>query len=195
MGEQQISSAFNNWLMFDFGEKETKQLIGTHPELLEIKNLKKVNDNLNALMSYVGKKHGYKVFLTSPSVITDKVTNIEEKINYLRDKMKADTVEVYKSKVFERSLFKIKARHIFMVRLGIYFTPKKKSDTADKPGMKKNPQLYKIMDTSDKSFATKLCHVTLEEYETFEELYKKELEKEGEDFEDDDDTSYREFSH
>lgn len=192
MNEQKIRSAFNDWLLLDFGDRETRELIGKHPELLELKNFKKIHDNLSVITDFVGKKHGYKVILTTPEVINDKVNNINEKVKYLRDKMKVDTVEVYKSSVFARSLFKIKARHMFMYRLGIYFTPKK---DAEKPVIKKNPPLYKIMDTSDKTFATKICHVTIEEYETFEELYKKELEKEGEEIDEDEDVSYKEFDN
>jgi mTERF domain-containing protein len=54
----------------------------------------------------------------------------------------------------------------------------------------KNEKLYKIMDTSDKKFASKVCHVTLEEYETFEDLYRKELSENDEVDSDQDDSHH-----
>lgn len=175
LSEDKLKSAFNNWQNFEFGESETIQLLERFPELLEVSNFRKVNDNLNIIKSLVGQKNGYKVIFNTPSIVQENAANLEEKCNYLRDKMKVDPVEVYKSDVFARDIFKIKARHIFMQRLGIYVVNKKDRDEEHQHSINKNPNLYKIMDTSDKKFATKICHVTLEEYETFEDLYKKEL--------------------
>lgn len=93
--------------------------------------------------------------------------------------MKVPPLEVYKSAAFSLDLLTLKTRHIFMKRLGIFIVKKKPDEVS------KNPQLYQITDTSDKRFAAKVCFVTLEEFETFQELYKRELEAEEEEMSDD----------
>jgi mTERF domain-containing protein len=185
--ETKILSSLNQWFHFDFGEKETYQLLERYPEFLDIDNFRKVHKNLSIIKSYVGQKNGYKVLRNSPNVALEPESAIEQKVEYLRDVMKCDPVEAYKSNVFSNDLITIKTRHVFMDRLGIYF--KKKSEDEEAHKVNKNPQLYKIMDTSDKRFATKVCHVTLEEYETFVEMYKRELEDEASENDSDDNSS------
>lgn len=193
LSEDKLKTAFNNWMNFEFGENETLQLLERYPELLEVSNFRKVHNNLNIIKELVGQKNGYKVLLNTPTIVQESEANLEEKCDYLRNKMKVDPVEVYKSEVFARDIFKIKARHIFMERLGIYVAKKKKNDDEGEHTVNKNEKLYKIMDTSDKKFATKICHVTLEEYETFEELFKKEL-GEADDYDSDKNQSYKSYN-
>uniref|UniRef100_A0A1B0DC24 Palmitoyltransferase n=1 Tax=Phlebotomus papatasi TaxID=29031 RepID=A0A1B0DC24_PHLPP len=50
-----------------------------------------------------------------------------------------------------------------------------------------NPKLHQIVDTSDKTFATKIAFATLEEYEVFEELYSRELNEQDDEESDTDD--------
>lgn len=187
MSDDRITTAVNNWLNFEFDQSEALQLLERYPELLEINNFKRVFENLNIVKTLVGQKNGFKVLFNTPTIANEKSSSLEEKVVYLRDVMKVDPVEVYKSEVFCRNLFKIKARHVFMERLGMYVVSKKKKD--EDIEVSKNPKLYKMMDTSDKRFATKVCHVTLEEYETFEELYKKELMRAEEEKDREDDLS------
>lgn len=178
--EDKIESATNQWRCFNFGEKPTYQLLERYPELLEIKNFHLANVNLGVINNFVGQKNGYKVLRNSPNVATDRTETIQEKVDYLRDVMKVDPVEVYKSDVFSYDLLKIKTRHIFLERLGMYFKKKRSDNNNDAHEINKNPKLSKIIDTSDKRFATKVCHVTLDEYEAFEDMYKEELaRKEG----------------
>lgn len=199
MTDDKIKSAVNNWLNFDVDQSEALQLLERYPELLEITNFKKVYNNLSIIKDYVGQKNGFKVLFSSPNIANEKSSSVEEKVEYLRDIMKVDPVEVYKSEVFARDIFKIKARHVFMERLGMYVVSKKKKE--EDIEVSKNPKLYKMMDTSDKRFATKICHVTLEEYETFEGLYKKELANAEEDMDEDnlsddeDDSSHIYYNH
>lgn len=93
-----------------------------------------------------------------------------------------DETDASKSKVFSHSLDVIKCRHVFLSRLGLF---KPRSPKADPLEPSKNPKMTNIYDTSDREFAVKTCGVTLEEFETFQELYKREKHRE-EDFEDED---------
>lgn len=174
--EDKLTAAMNQWRGFNFGEKQTLQLLERYPELLDIRNFHLASANLGVINSYVGQKNGYKVLRNSPNVATEQTELLKEKIEYLQDVMRVDPVEVYKSDVFSYDLLKIKTRHMFLERLGMYFK-KKKGDKNEAHEINKNPKLSKIVDSSDKRFATKVCHVTLEEYETFIDIYKEEIDK------------------
>lgn len=174
--EDKLTAAMNQWRGFNFGEKQTLQLLERYPELLDVRNFHLASANLGVINSYVGQKNGYKVLRNSPNVATEQTELLKEKIEYLQDIMRVDPVEVYKSDVFSYDLLKIKTRHMFLERLGMYFK-KKKGDKNEAHEINKNPKLSKIVDSSDKRFATKVCHVTLEEYETFIDIYKEEIDK------------------
>lgn len=174
---EQIETALNKWSTFNLGEKQTLQLLERYPELLELKNFHLLNENLHIVKSFVGQKHGFKVLRNSPNIVSDNSDLLGQKIYYLRDVMKIDPIEVYKSDVFSLDILTLKTRHMFLERLGMYFKKKNRDGDNDAHETKKNPKLSKITDSSDKRFATKVCHVTLDEYETFAEMYKEELEK------------------
>lgn len=95
--------------------------------------------------------------------------------------MKVDETEVSKSKVFSYSLDAIKCRHVFLDRLGLF---KPKNPKVDRLQPSKNPKMNEIFDTSDREFAVKTCGVTLEEFETFRELYKREKNRDEDDLDD-----------
>lgn len=174
--EDKLTTAINQWRGFNFGEKQTLQLLERYPELLDVRNFHLASANLGVINRFVGQKNGYKVLRNSPNVATEQTELLKEKIEYLQDIMRVDPVEVYKSDVFSYDLLRIKTRHMFLERLGMYFK-KKKGDKNEAHEINKNPRLSKIVDSSDKRFATKICHVTLEEYETFVDIYKEEIDK------------------
>lgn len=99
--------------------------------------------------------------------------------------MKVDVTDVAKSKVFSLPIEEIKCRHVFLFRLGMF---KPKNPKVDPLQPSKNPKMSYIYDTSDREFAVKTCGVTLEEFETFRELYKRERDTnhEEEDVDDED---------
>lgn len=173
--KEKIENSLNNWLFLNLGKKTTIQLLERYPELLELKDFHHLNENLNIVKNFVGQKHGYKILRNSPNLVTDSSKSINEKVNYLRNEMKIDPVEVYKSDVFSIDITTLKTRHLFLERLGMWFG-KKKRDERVTSEIKKNPKLSQISDSSDKRFATKICHVTLEEYEAFKDMIKEELD-------------------
>lgn len=198
--QDKLFKAINSWRGFQFGEKNTIALLERYPELLEIEPNMDVMRKIGALKRYVGgDKNVFKVLMISPSVVTCSLSVLEEKIDYLQNVMKIEAPEVTKSDAFSSDIMKIKTRYAFLQRLGMYQIKKKKD--LNEPS--KNPNLYQITDTSDKRFATKVCHVTLDEYETFLELYKKELDEKNDtaDYDSDgndefdDDDSYIDFGH
>lgn len=97
--------------------------------------------------------------------------------------MKVDETDAAKSKVFSHTLDVIKCRHVFLSRLGLF---KPKNPKVDPLQPSKNPKMAFIYDTSDREFAVKTCGVTLDEFETFRELYKREKDSHLDDDVDED---------
>lgn len=176
--EEKIFEALNKWRAFQFGERDTITLIMQYPELLNVQHTNELNRKIDTIKVFVGGGSNiFKLLLNSPGVINESVDSINEKIEYLKSVMRVEPEEVYNSTALSCDIDMLKTRHIFLVRMGLYIQKKKKRDPEE---ISKNPKLSHITDTSDKRFATKVCHVTLEEFETFEELYRRELDDEDE---------------
>ena len=184
---EKLLTSINDWRSFHFGEKNTIVLLERYPELLLLQNSSDLIMKIATIKDFVGGGSCvYKVLLNSPAAVTQSLPSLNEKIDYLHTIMKVEPADVYNSEALAAEILTIKTRHNFLKRLGLYVVKKKK----DPNEISKNPKLHHITDTSDKRFATKICHVTLDEYETFQELYKKELEDEDENEASSDDENY-----
>jgi len=177
--KEKLSAAIDNWRNLQFGEKNTISLLERFPELLQLQITRDVRAKVVTISEYVGESHTAKVLLNGPAVLTQSLPALNEKIAYLRDVMRVETDDVYNSEALSCDITMIKTRFNFLKRLGLYIV-KKKKETNTKV-ISKNPKLSHILDTSDKRFATKVCHVTFDEYETFQGLYERELENESEE--------------
>lgn len=122
--------------------------------------------------------------MNSPCLIKENESAIEDRYQYLTSVMRLEVPEIVKSEVFSKSLEELKARHMFLDRLGL-FKPRSIRANPDEPS--KNHRLYQIVDSSDKSFATKIARVSMFEWEVFQDLYSKELREADDEINDDDD--------
>lgn len=176
-----LHQQLEDWRSFQFGSKITLELLETHPQLIGIKDIKELNRNIEIIKQFVQThKNVAKILINSPTAICDSPKLIQDKIKYFENDMQVEFTEVVKSSAFSLDLQTIKTRHVFLERLGLYEKKTKKTKDLES----KNPKIYQITDTSDKRFATKVCFVTLDEYETFVELFKKETAKKLDDEED-----------
>lgn len=193
-----IIETLEHWRSCQFGEYFLFQLITKYPALMDINDKRMLLKQVAFLRSYVGSiKNVWKLLMNCPTLIEQSAAVIEAKILYIKDVMHIEIPEIVKSEALSKSLDEIKYRHIFLERLALFKPRPLKADPNDPS---KNPRLYKITDTSDKTFATKVCHVSLAEYEAFRELFSRELERkqreeeddydEDEDDEEDDDAGY-----
>lgn len=128
-------------------------------------------------------KNVWKLLMNSPSLIKENDAAIGDRYHYLTSVMRIEVPEIVKSEVFSKSLEELKTRHMFLDRLGLF---KPRSIRADPDEPSKNPRLYQIVDSSDKSFATKIARVTLFEWEVFQDLYSKELKEADEEIDEED---------
>lgn len=167
------------WRGTQFGDKKLFELLERNPELLEFSDENHLRQKLANLKRYaMTTKNVWLLFMNSPNILIDSQKRIDSKIDYFKNIMKVDVVDVVKSTAFSHTLDSIKTRHIFLERLGLY---KMKSPRAGPNEPNRNPRMHRIMDPMDKEFATKVAMVKYEEFEVFQALYKRELEKQIED--------------
>ncbi|XP_017047415.1 uncharacterized protein LOC108092381 [Drosophila ficusphila] len=186
-----IINSLEIWRACQFGENLLHLLLTKYPELLDVSDPHQLLSHIGFLKSRVStSKNVWKLLMNSPDLIAQPEASLEEKINFIKDVMRIEVPEIVKSSALTLPFEELRCRHEFLIRLGLFKPRPLKADPNDPTT---NHKLYQITDTSEKSFATKICHVTLPEYEAFKELFAKELErksrkaKEEEDFSDEDD--------
>ncbi|XP_053696248.1 transcription termination factor 4, mitochondrial [Sabethes cyaneus] len=196
----QLTASMDCWRSCQFGDRQMQVLLAAHPQLLDLTDHNQLAQRMAFLHTHFEtRKNVWRLFMNSPNVVVDSVDSIQKKIDYVLQRMRIEVLETVKSCAFSAELDHIRCRHVFLERLGL-FKPRK-SDA--EPGeLSNNPKLHQITDTTDKRFAVKVAFVTLEEFEVFQELFRKELNKddddgdaEFDDVEDNDDYSIRKLSY
>ncbi|XP_053957736.1 transcription termination factor 4, mitochondrial [Anastrepha ludens] len=182
---QRIVDAIEHWRSCQFGEKLLFLLLTKYPEFLDVTDELRLRKQMRYLKSFAGTdKNVWKLLMNCPDVLEQSQRSIEEKVQYLKNVMRVEIPEILKSEALSKSLEEIRCRHVFLERLGL-FKPRPLKVDPDEPT--KNPRLYQITNTSDKAFATKVCHVSLMEFEAFQELFDREqLRKQSADDADED---------
>lgn len=181
---QKIIETLEHWRSCQFGEFFLFQLITKYPALMDVSDKRRLLKQITFLQGYVGSsKNVWKLLMNCPTLIEQSTETIEAKIVYMKEVMRLEIPEIIKSEALSKSLDEIKCRHVFLERLALF---KPRSPKADPNEPSKNPRLYKITDTSDKSFANKVCHVSHAEFEAFKELFARELERQRKEEEEDD---------
>ncbi|XP_039950186.1 transcription termination factor 4, mitochondrial [Bactrocera tryoni] len=183
--KQRIIDAFENWRSCQFGEKLLFLLLTKYPELLNVSDGLRLRKHISYLKTFAGTdKNVWKLLMNCPDLMEQSEHRIEEKVSYLKEVMRIEIPEIIKSEALSKPLEEIRCRHVFLERLGL-FVPRPLKANPDEPS--KNPRLYQITNTSEKTFATKVCHVTLIEFEAFKELYERELQRAEDDAEEGED--------
>ncbi|XP_051847668.1 transcription termination factor 4, mitochondrial isoform X2 [Antechinus flavipes] len=109
-----------------------------------------------------------------PRVLQEEPMALEYKFQYAYFRMGIKQRDLVKTKYFQYSMTKIKQRHIFLERLGLYQTPDKKGQTQIC-----NPSVNSILRVSEAEFLAKTAHSSSEEFEIFKKLLaREELEEE-----------------
>lgn len=195
--EKQLLQGVEVWRGSQFGDRKVTQLLERYPNLLDYTNERALLQRVAYLKDYAGNlSNVWRLFMSSINLVVDKEIMIEKKIEYIRDVMRIEAAEVVKSEAFSQKLEDIECRHVFLERLGM-FKPRSKKADPNEPTT--NPRLYQITDTSEKRFATKVCFVTLDEFEAFQLLYQREREakensleeSDAEDSDEPDDDKYK----
>ncbi|XP_053676561.1 transcription termination factor 4, mitochondrial [Anopheles nili] len=172
---EKIVESLHCWRSCQFGDGNMQVLLSAHPCFLEYTNHRQLAQRVAFLHSHFEtRKNVYKLFLNAPNLLVEEQHVTQEKITYLMQTMRHEVLDVVKSYAFSYDLEHLRCRHTFLERLGLF---KPRSLKAAKTIPTGNPTLYQILDTSDKRFAVKVAYVTLEEYEVFQELFRREIEQ------------------
>lgn len=181
INRQKLHKCMTAWTNFRFDDKQLRKLLIVQPSCLLL-NDKEILSRIPKLLAYVKNKNSRLLELISysPNVLFDNWKSLESKLDYLLLNMELDTPQFVTTSVMSRTLFDIKCRHNFLVKLGMYKNQDPKWDS-NKTTTINNPALKKIIETNDKEFAVKVAGVTAEEFYVFKRLYKEQLDEENED--------------
>ncbi|XP_053666741.1 uncharacterized protein LOC128715849 [Anopheles marshallii] len=175
---EKIAESLHCWRSCQFGDANMKVLLSAHPCLLDFTNYGQLAQRVAFLHSHFEtRKNVYRLFLNAPNLVVDEHHVTEAKILYLMQTMRHEVLEVVKSCAFAHDLEHLRCRHTFLERLGLFKPRPLKVDKSTPTG---NPPVHQITDTSDKRFAVKVAYVTLEEYEVFQELFRREMDQDDE---------------
>lgn len=179
------------WRGVQFSHSQYVQLFLQCPELLEFGDENELRTRFAELEVLAGTpKNIWRLLMASPDMMTENMKIIQAKADYLFKVMKVDVSDAVKSGVFSHSLVKLKCKHMLLVRLGIY---KEKAKNASPLDPNKNPRVHRIADSSDSMFARKICGITIGEFNAFNALYRRELEKQREEEEEDEEDTDSEY--
>lgn len=180
LSETELSDVLSHWFLGFPSNDKLFTVFTANPQLL-ILHPEYVNNRIKELMTLFTKRDIQKLLITSPNVFLDDFSEITQKVEYIVHRMKVEQNSIVKSCALQFSLDHVKCRHNFMQRAGLYKVIKKEVKS-------KNPPLHKVFSRNIDTFL-KLTKLSEEEYLTFFEYYKDELEEEKQaEMEDDEDT-------
>lgn len=157
-----------------FADDSLMSVISKGPSLLYL-NLKSVEKSLLNLKVYFSSRDLKKLLRKCPESLKDPWTDVYRKYRYVIYDMVFTNQDIVHSSLFSHSLQRIKNRHLFLERSGLFVTVSPKHD----PALNPNPQLSQIVDTSDAAFL-KLFPVTdMEGYQVF--CLMREIEADRDD--------------
>ncbi|MGH0152353.1 UNVERIFIED_CONTAM: hypothetical protein FKN15_022282 [Acipenser sinensis] len=127
-----------------------------------------------------------EILRTAPTTLLEENRQLQYKFQYAYFRMGIRHTDMVKSGLFRVPLEEIRARHVFLERLGVYETPDKKGQTRII-----NPKLKDFLGASE-DFLTKVARASPDEFEVFRKLLTRELEEEKEGQEENSDSEEEE---
>ncbi|XP_015376251.1 PREDICTED: transcription termination factor 4, mitochondrial [Diuraphis noxia] len=184
INRQNLQKCMIAWTNFRFDDKKLRQLIISQPSFLLLDD-KLILSRIPKLLSYVGNKQNRLLELLSysPNILFDNWKSVESKLDYILLNMELGPTQFVTTSAMSSTLFDLKCRHNFLVKLGMY---KPRDPKASPNIITGNPSLKKIIETSDKQFAIKVAGITAEEFFVFKKIFKKQLDEENDDDSDED---------
>ncbi|XP_068605287.1 transcription termination factor 4, mitochondrial [Brachionichthys hirsutus] len=172
--ESQLQQRIGNLRKLGLGEGSLQRMVAYFPQLLTVP----VTTVKHAVMFLRTKclftTHQIRVILRdSPAVVVDDLEQLEYKIQYVYFRMGVAQNEMVKSRLFRSTLDKVRHRHCFLERRGLYETPDKKGQTSIV-----NPKLDGILNVDEDTFLTQVAMATAEEFDVFKRLLARECREE-----------------
>lgn len=138
-------------------------IISRNTEMMTISS-NSLLSQFKSLKEFFSTKNLNSLLVKSPAILTNNMDSIRYKFSYLYFLMGIKQNEMCATFVFNHSIDRIRERHLFLERAGLFDKPNKKGISKVK-----NPFLIDIVDTNVEAFLKKATKglFTVEDYESF----------------------------
>lgn len=162
------------------------QIVASNPKVISSENIQNCMLRYSNLLKVFTKNEAQTLVAKNPTLFTDSVAETNKKINYMYNEMGIRQKEITESQVFEYPLSHLITRHQFAERAGVYKLPDKHEIAAKERKLRTvvasaNPSLSDLVDTSNLSFASSFCSMSVAEYKAFSEMMNEELQEDDTD--------------
>jgi hypothetical protein len=145
-------------------------LIARNPQIMTIP-ANSLLSQFQRLKDFFSSKNLNSLLVKSPTILTNNMDSIKYKFSYLYFIMGIKQNEMCATFVFNHSIDRLRERHLFLERAGLFDKPNKKGITKVN-----NPFLIDIIDTNVDAFLRKAARdlFTIEDYQSFCDYLKEE---------------------
>lgn len=151
-----------------FREKSLAKVIAGNPSIFLLTKAS-VYHRLMKLRELFKSSDVVTVVVNSPGVLTMDWDDMQALFDYVFHDMQITQKQMVYASLFSHPLQRVKRRHAFLVRAGLFDMSKRKEGEKSP-----NARLDQIVDTSDEEFCAKFGKFAVQEYRTFCKLYEKE---------------------
>ncbi|XP_064650795.1 uncharacterized protein LOC135502133 isoform X2 [Lineus longissimus] len=165
-------------------DKDVIKVASTAPQIMNIKNRKILTNQIDRLGEMFNHEDLVSMIVKWPESLLADPEEMRLKYEYIVDTMNVKYTQLVRSNALSQPFQHIKARHLFLLRVGLFEQPDKNQQTK----RLKNPSLLAMMDATDEKFMAKLgAGMTVSDYQTFCEVLTLEEElAEDEEFDSND---------
>lgn len=171
LGERDVQARLD--VLINCGVPQGRSLanvVRSYPAVLFASDPKVMSGVAEKISGFFSRSEISSIVCKNPHVLLSNFEELESKYEYIYYHMCIEGDQFCNcSNWIDMSLDEIMTRHDFLVKAGRYVTPDPK-----RPQLKmENPNLRKILDSSDSEFASDVAGVSVEEWNVYRELSKK----------------------
>jgi predicted transcriptional regulator len=181
--EEKVPSLLANLRSMGLNEKQQKGVFHSHPGLIEMPKSELI-PRIGFLKTYLTNAEAIEVMTQSIAALVDNENIIKKKLEYLIKSVSHDTKDIASSRVLDYPLYRMKMRHEFLIRAGLFkpipYRRLIKVQEKEKSSKAKRPKYFKpseIVCSSDGQFLKACTKSTLtgNELAAFEEVFAREM--------------------
>jgi hypothetical protein len=168
---------------YKLSDKHVIHVASSAPHILNIKSAKTLSSRIDRFGEMFFHGDLVKMIVKWPQILLADAEDTRLKFDYIIEIMNMKYTQLIRSNALSCPFHHVKARHLFLLRAGLFETPDKNKETKHI----QNPSIRAIMDLSDEAFVSKLgAGMSVADYQTFcnilhleEELSDEEYESDG----------------
>lgn len=173
LATENVKKCFENLLQLKFDTTTRSIIISNDPNLFEY-DLTYLRERLDVLLCYFTKREIYKLVRTHKSLFSEKWSDLDYKINYLRIMLFASTRDIVESGALAFPIDHIRQRYLFVSRAGLFKRVRREDQYVTQRNL--NINLVDIFSTSLSTFLKRTTNNLLrkEDYQAFVDSLKYE---------------------